>query len=31
MLELSTLLGCFTQATRLLRLSTAIGPDVLLA
>ena len=27
MLELSTLLGSFTQATRLLRLSTALGPD----
>lgn len=31
MLQLSTLLGSFTQATRLLRLSTALGPDVLLA
>jgi type VI secretion system secreted protein VgrG len=31
MLELSTLLGSFTQASRLLRLSTALGPDVLLA
>lgn len=31
MLELSTLLGRFTQTTRLLRLSTALGPDVLLA
>ena len=31
MLELSTLLGSFTQATRLLRLSTALAPDVLLA
>ena len=31
MLELSTLLGSFTQATRLLRLTTALGTDVLLA
>ena len=31
MLELSTLLGRFTQTTRLLRLSTPLGPDVLLA
>lgn len=31
MLELSSLLGGFTQATRLLRLSTALGTDVLLA
>lgn len=31
MLELNTLLGSYTQNTRLLRLSTALGPDVLLA
>ncbi|MEJ7807791.1 MAG: type VI secretion system tip protein TssI/VgrG [Telluria sp.] len=31
MLELRTLLGSFTQTTRLLRLSTALGSDVLLA
>ena len=31
MLEVSNLLGSFTQTTRLLRLSTALGPDVLLA
>ena len=31
MLEFSTLFGSFTQTTRLLRLSTAFGPDVVLA
>jgi uncharacterized protein involved in type VI secretion and phage assembly len=31
MLEISSLLGSFTQTTRLLRLSTSLGPDVLLA
>ena len=31
MLELSALLGSFTQATRLLSLTTSLGSDVLLA